>query len=114
MHDQMTIPDYPLTQAQIDQYRRDGFIQLDDVIPADVLQTMRSAVEQAVAEETSDRVGIDARHRNERSGAIDDERTDQKQQPTANLAKASGIAERGCGIIQRRIGHWVCSLLPEP
>ncbi len=54
MHDQMTIPDYPLTQAQIDQYRRDGFIQLDEVIPTDVLQTMRSAIEQAVEEETRD------------------------------------------------------------
>ena len=32
MHERMTIPEYPLTQAQIDQYRRDGFIQLDDVV----------------------------------------------------------------------------------
>jgi ectoine hydroxylase-related dioxygenase (phytanoyl-CoA dioxygenase family) len=54
MHDRMTIPDYPLTQAQIDQYRRDGFIQLDDVIPADVLQTMRSVIEQAVETETKE------------------------------------------------------------
>lgn len=54
VHDQMTIPDYPLTQTQIDQYRRDGFIQLDDVIPADVLQIMRAAIERAVDEETKD------------------------------------------------------------
>ena len=54
MHDRMTIPDYPLTQAQIDQYRRDGFIQLDEVIPEDVLRTMRSVIEEAVDVETKE------------------------------------------------------------
>lgn len=53
MHDQMTIPDYPLTQEQIDEYRRNGFIQLDDVIPAGVLEAMRSTIEQAVEQETN-------------------------------------------------------------
>ena len=57
MHDRLTIPEYPLTQSQIDQYRRDGFIQLDDVITGDVLATMRSAVEQAVETETRESAG---------------------------------------------------------
>ena len=57
MHDRLTIPDYKLTQAQIDQYRRDGFIQLDDVITGDVLDTMRSVIEEAVDIETRESAG---------------------------------------------------------
>lgn len=57
MHDTLTIPDYPLTQEQIDQYRRDGFIQLDDVITGPVLDAMRSAIVNAVAAETSEASG---------------------------------------------------------
>lgn len=52
MHDVLTIPDYPLTQLQVDQYRQDGFIQLDDVIPPDVLDVMRRTIEAAVESET--------------------------------------------------------------
>lgn len=52
MHDTLTIPDYPLTQDQIDRYRRDGFIQLDDVIGGKVLDSLRIAVADAVAAET--------------------------------------------------------------
>ena len=54
MHDLLTIPDYPLTQEQIDQYRRDGFIQLDGVITGPVLEAMREAVVNAVAIETNE------------------------------------------------------------
>ena len=57
MHDRLTIPDYALTQGQIDQYRRDGFIQLDDVITGDVLDTMRSVIEEAVDTETRESTG---------------------------------------------------------
>src|SRR5690242_4032708 len=42
-----------LTQAQIDQYRRDGFIQLPDVFTGDELQRFRDAVANAVAEEVA-------------------------------------------------------------
>lgn len=54
MHDTLSVPDYPLTQEQIDQYRRDGFIQLDDVITGHVLEAMRGAVVNAVAIETNE------------------------------------------------------------
>jgi phytanoyl-CoA hydroxylase len=57
MHDMLTIPDYPLTQDQIDQYRRDGFIQLDDVITGPVLDSLRGAIVNAVAAETSEASG---------------------------------------------------------
>jgi phytanoyl-CoA hydroxylase len=57
MHDTLTIPDYPLTQDQIDQYRRDGFIELDNVITGAVLDSMRSAIVNAVAAETSEASG---------------------------------------------------------
>ncbi len=40
--------DYALTNDQIAQYRRDGFIALNDVVTGDELAAMRSAVEQAV------------------------------------------------------------------
>ena len=43
--------DYPLSPAQIEQYRRDGYIRLDDVITGDELTQFRLAVEEAVAEE---------------------------------------------------------------
>lgn len=46
--------DYPLSQAQVDQYRRDGFIQLDDVLTGAELEQARQAVEAAVAAESRD------------------------------------------------------------
>jgi ectoine hydroxylase-related dioxygenase (phytanoyl-CoA dioxygenase family) len=42
-----------LTPAMIDQYRRDGFIQIDDVFVGDELQAIRDAVAGAVEEENS-------------------------------------------------------------
>lgn len=42
-----------LTQAQIDQYRRDGFIQLPDVFTGEELQAFRDAVANAVAQEVA-------------------------------------------------------------
>jgi ectoine hydroxylase-related dioxygenase (phytanoyl-CoA dioxygenase family) len=57
MHGKLEIPDYPLTQEQIDDYRRNGFIQLDDVITGDVLASMRGAVESAVEQETREAAG---------------------------------------------------------
>jgi ectoine hydroxylase-related dioxygenase (phytanoyl-CoA dioxygenase family) len=42
-----------LTQAQIDQYRRDGFIQISNVFVGDELQAFRDAVANAVAEEVA-------------------------------------------------------------
>jgi phytanoyl-CoA hydroxylase len=53
MLDTAALPDYKLTQLQIDQYRRDGFIQLDDVFAGETLDALRLAVEGAVAEETA-------------------------------------------------------------
>jgi phytanoyl-CoA hydroxylase len=47
------IADYPLTQDHIDQYRRDGFIVLPDVVTGPVLDALRSAVEAAVEQETN-------------------------------------------------------------
>lgn len=43
--------DYPLTAAQIDFYRENGFVQLNDVVTPAELQRMRSAVTGAVMEE---------------------------------------------------------------
>ncbi len=60
MNDADAIPDYPLTQEQIDEYRRNGYIQLDDVIPPPVLESMRRAIVDAVASESS---GTGAQHR---------------------------------------------------
>lgn len=40
--------DYTLTDQQIENYRRDGFIQLDNVITGDALEQFRQAVEEAV------------------------------------------------------------------
>ena len=45
--------EYPLTQDQIDSYRRDGFIQLPDVLLGMDLEHFRESVESAVAEETA-------------------------------------------------------------
>ena len=53
MRDDARTADYPLTRGQIDQYRRDGFIQLDGVITGAALAAMRLAVETAVAEESA-------------------------------------------------------------
>ena len=44
--------DYQLSDEQIAFYRKNGFIQLDDVITGDDLVQLRSAVEEAVANET--------------------------------------------------------------
>jgi phytanoyl-CoA hydroxylase len=46
--------DYPLTPRQVDEYRQNGFIRLDDVITGNELAAMRSAVAAAVAEETAE------------------------------------------------------------
>ena len=43
---------YPLTDEQISAYRRDGFIQLDNVVTPDELAALRDAVEAAVQEES--------------------------------------------------------------
>src|ERR1700760_2819887 len=43
--------DYLLSDEQIAQYRRDGFIQLNDVITGDDLQALRDAVNEAVLAE---------------------------------------------------------------
>jgi phytanoyl-CoA hydroxylase len=45
--------DFPLTPEQVEAFRRDGFIQLDDVISGPELEAMREAVASAVAEETA-------------------------------------------------------------
>lgn len=45
--------DYPLTTEQIETYRRDGFIQLNDVITGADLDAMRTAVATAVEEEAA-------------------------------------------------------------
>ena len=44
--------DYPVTQEQIDSYRRDGFVQLPDVLTGRDLQRLRDAVANLVASET--------------------------------------------------------------
>ena len=43
--------DYPLTRAQIDCYREQGFVQLPDVVTGTELQRMRAAVTGAVQQE---------------------------------------------------------------
>lgn len=45
--------DYPLTEEQVRQYRRDGFIQLPSVLAGDDLRRIRAAVAAAVAAETA-------------------------------------------------------------
>lgn len=54
MRQDISIPDYGLTQEQVDQYRRDGFIELDDVITGAALDALRRAVELAVESESKD------------------------------------------------------------
>ncbi len=44
--------DYPLSEAQIRQYRRDGFIQLPDVLAGDDLRRMRDTICVAVTAES--------------------------------------------------------------
>lgn len=46
------IQHYPLTQKQIDQYRRCGFIQLDNIITGDQLDYIRNTIAAAVQSET--------------------------------------------------------------
>jgi ectoine hydroxylase-related dioxygenase (phytanoyl-CoA dioxygenase family) len=46
--------DYPLTQAQIDSYRRNGFVQLDDVVTGEHLKRIRDTVTAAVQAEVRD------------------------------------------------------------
>jgi ectoine hydroxylase-related dioxygenase (phytanoyl-CoA dioxygenase family) len=43
--------EYPLSDLQIESYRRDGFIRLDDVFVGDELRSLRDAVAMAVAAE---------------------------------------------------------------
>uniref|UniRef100_UPI00404B3F2F phytanoyl-CoA dioxygenase family protein n=1 Tax=Cephaloticoccus sp. TaxID=1985742 RepID=UPI00404B3F2F len=45
--------EYPLTPEQISNYRRDGFIQLNDVITGQDLAAMREAITRAVQEESA-------------------------------------------------------------
>jgi len=42
---------YPLSDEQIARYRRDGFIQLDDIVAGDDLKQLREAVVRAVEAE---------------------------------------------------------------
>jgi len=44
--------DYELSQEQIDFYRKNGFIQLNDVVTGEALDALRTAVESAVVDET--------------------------------------------------------------
>lgn len=48
---QLTADD--ITQEQVDQYRRDGFIQINDMFVGDELQQFRDVVANAVAEEVA-------------------------------------------------------------
>ena len=43
-----------LTQAQIDSYRRNGFVQLDDVVTGEHLKRIRDTVTAAVQAEVRD------------------------------------------------------------
>jgi phytanoyl-CoA hydroxylase len=42
---------YPLTESQVAAYRRDGFVQLEDMITGETLERVRLAVEEAVESE---------------------------------------------------------------
>lgn len=46
--------EYPLTEEQISAYRRDGFVQIDDVLTGEALVELRTAVANAVAAENDD------------------------------------------------------------
>ena len=48
---------YPLTDEQIARYRRDGFLQLDDIVTGDDLKRLRDAVARAVEMEKSQPTG---------------------------------------------------------
>lgn len=50
---------YPLTDAQIQSYRRDGFIQLDGTIAGQPLESFRAAVSGAVEELERERRATD-------------------------------------------------------
>jgi len=54
MIETLSATDYPLTQDQINRYRRDGFVQIDDLIMGGDLEQLREAVEEAVAKEIAD------------------------------------------------------------
>lgn len=54
MNTTLTQSNYSLTQDQIEQYRTDGFIQLNDVVTGTELKRFRESVEHAVAEETKE------------------------------------------------------------
>lgn len=44
---------YPLTEQAIEDYRRDGFVQVDDVLSAAEVEALRRVVADAVAEESA-------------------------------------------------------------
>ena len=68
--------------------------------------TMPRIVSDWSLEEARHRVRIDARHRNERTDAVHDQRTDQEQQALAELAETGRVAERAdCWI-----GAWPAAL----
>ena len=46
--------DYPLTQTQIESYRKNGFVQIDDVVTGEHLKRIRDAVTAAVQKEVID------------------------------------------------------------
>src|SRR5437763_2030662 len=45
---------YPLSKGQVEQYRRDGFIQLDHIVTGGDLKRLRDAVAHAVEEESKE------------------------------------------------------------
>jgi hypothetical protein len=49
-----------------------------------------------VREETGERTRIDARHRDERADAIDDQAADQEEEPLPELDQPRRLAEGGC------------------
>jgi phytanoyl-CoA hydroxylase len=53
--EQFLCSDYPVTQAQIDAYRRDGFVVIEDVVTGEALEELRHAVERAVHAENQGR-----------------------------------------------------------
>ena len=61
MKDHIETEDYPLTQEQVDQYRRNGFITLPDIVMGEALGALREAVETAVAAESRDRAAGDGK-----------------------------------------------------
>src|SRR5947208_7968170 len=58
----MSEPEYELSPSKIEQYRRDGFIRLNDVFACESLQQLRDAVADAVQSELKhDWLGADRR-----------------------------------------------------